>query len=57
MMKRIFTTAVLLSIIPLSSAFAVTTQVPEPSTLLLLGCTIAGLGLFLFWKSRKKKVS
>jgi heme/copper-type cytochrome/quinol oxidase subunit 4 len=28
--------------------------VPEPSTLLLLGVAVVALGLFLFWRARKK---
>jgi len=46
------------SIIPLllpGSALArkEATAVPEPSTILLLGFAIIGLGAFLFWKARK----
>jgi len=48
------------SIIPLllpGSALArnEATAVPEPSTILLLGFAIIGLGAFLFWKARKGK--
>lgn len=29
--------------------------VPEPGTILLLGVAVAGLGIILFWRSRKKR--
>ena len=30
-------------------------SVPEPGTILLLGVAVAGLGIILFWRSRKKR--
>jgi len=56
-MKRIV--LITTGMLPLHASVAlagdgVAISVPEPSTILLLGIAIACLGLFFFWKSKKK---
>lgn len=50
-----------LNIITLSVSQAIaddgiTTAVPEPSNIILLGFAIAALGFYLYWRSKKKKL-
>lgn len=56
-MKNLVLFTILVIIVPLSRVMAddgVTTAVPEPSTILLLGFAIAALGFYLYWRSKKK---
>jgi hypothetical protein len=57
-MKKVVLLIILVIIVPLSRAMAddgITTAVPEPSTIILLGFAIAALGFYLYWRSKKKK--
>jgi hypothetical protein len=40
---------------PVMADDGITTAVPEPSTIILLGFAIAALGFYLYWRSKKKK--
>ena len=58
LIKRILLITVIVITLPLTSSLAtpdMKTSIPEASTLLLLGCGIFGLGIFLLWKSKKGK--
>jgi len=56
-MKKVVLLTILVIIAPLSRVTAddgVTTAVPEPSTIILLGFAIAVLGFYLYWRSKKR---
>jgi len=57
-MKKVILLSILIIITPLFPAMAddgIATVAPEPSTIILLGFAIAALGLYLYWRSKKKK--
>ncbi|MBW2631844.1 MAG: PEP-CTERM sorting domain-containing protein [Deltaproteobacteria bacterium] len=57
-MKKILLLTILVIIAPLSRVMAddgITTALPEPSTILFLGFTIAALGFYLYWRSKKRR--
>jgi heme/copper-type cytochrome/quinol oxidase subunit 4 len=54
-MKQILSIAtIILTVLPFPAIADDSIATPEPSTLMLLGVAVVALGLFLFWKAKKK---